>query len=129
MKKEYDFKNSKKNPYAKSLSFRKAIKADIPHLFAFIYDHGVNQWNYMPEDGVRSHLAEIETGTTVRSSRSFRPPTAFATGSHHTSISMRTTVWIRPCSLQAASHSILKRFENGVSPREQKRSSSIFAGD
>ncbi len=48
-----------------NLIFRRAGSADILPLYTFIYEHGVNPWNYLPKDSLQNHLAEIETGLTV----------------------------------------------------------------
>lgn len=34
----------------------------LPALEALIFDHGANSWNYLPEDGIRAHLADIARG-------------------------------------------------------------------
>lgn len=34
----------------------------LPALEALIFDHGANIWNYLPEDGIRAHLADIARG-------------------------------------------------------------------
>ena len=34
----------------------------VPALQALIFDHGANIWNYLPEDGIRAHLADIAQG-------------------------------------------------------------------
>lgn len=34
----------------------------LPALEALILDHGANSWNYLPEDGIRAHLADIARG-------------------------------------------------------------------
>ena len=34
----------------------------VPGLEALILDHGANIWNYLPEDGIRAHLADIAQG-------------------------------------------------------------------
>jgi ribosomal protein S18 acetylase RimI-like enzyme len=34
----------------------------LPALQALIFDHGTNIWNYLPEDGIRQHLADIAEG-------------------------------------------------------------------
>jgi L-amino acid N-acyltransferase YncA len=43
----------------KDVSFRKALPEDIDTLSAFIFEHGVNSWNYLPKDSVLAHLASI----------------------------------------------------------------------
>ncbi len=44
--------------------YRLATSSDIPSLIQFIFEHGPNPWNYLPEDGVRRHLEAIATGDT-----------------------------------------------------------------
>ena len=44
------------------LRIRKAIPSDIKVLRAFIFEHGVNEWNFLPKDGVTAHLNAIATG-------------------------------------------------------------------
>jgi len=34
----------------------------VPGLEALILDHGANIWNYLPEDSIRAHLADIAQG-------------------------------------------------------------------
>ena len=34
----------------------------LPALAALIFDHGANIWNYLPEDGIRAHLADVAQG-------------------------------------------------------------------
>lgn len=46
------------------LVVRNADGADVPAMQAFIFEHGANQWNFLPEDGVAAHLADIENGAT-----------------------------------------------------------------
>ena len=46
------------------LVLRKAGCADVPAMQAFIFEHGANQWNFLPEDGIAAHLADIENGAT-----------------------------------------------------------------
>lgn len=41
---------------------RHAEAADIPAMSAFIFEHGANQWNYLPEADVAAHLAAIAEG-------------------------------------------------------------------
>ena len=47
-----------------SLNLRIAVAADIEALCELLLEHGPNPWNYLPEDGVRAHLASIATGQT-----------------------------------------------------------------
>lgn len=43
---------------------RNAGAADIEAMQAFLFEHGANQWNFLPEDDVRAHLAAIDGGGT-----------------------------------------------------------------
>jgi ribosomal protein S18 acetylase RimI-like enzyme len=47
-----------------NLVVRNAVSADVAAMQAFIFEHGANQWNFLPEDGVAAHLADIENGAT-----------------------------------------------------------------
>jgi len=38
---------------------------DIPAIESLILEHGPNQWNHLPEDDVRRHVASIEAGATL----------------------------------------------------------------
>ncbi len=44
------------------MPIRLAVADDIPALIAFLYEHGVNQWNHLPEGPIRAHLGKIATG-------------------------------------------------------------------
>ncbi|MFO0919211.1 MAG: GNAT family N-acetyltransferase [Planctomycetaceae bacterium] len=44
------------------LAFRSAVAADIPVLCEFLFDHGVNDWNHLPEGPIRAHLGGIAVG-------------------------------------------------------------------
>jgi L-amino acid N-acyltransferase YncA len=44
------------------LLLRPAIAEDIPALIDFMLEHGPNDWNYLPEEGLREHLEGIRTG-------------------------------------------------------------------
>ncbi len=46
------------------LALRNALSTDVPVMRTFIFEHGANQWNFLPEDGVAAHLADIENGAT-----------------------------------------------------------------
>ncbi len=39
-----------------------ADAADIPALIAFLYEHGVNEWNHLPEGPITAHLNRIADG-------------------------------------------------------------------
>lgn len=43
---------------------REATSADIAAMTAFIFEHGANEWNYLPEEDVALHLAAIADGKT-----------------------------------------------------------------
>lgn len=43
---------------------REAMSADIAAMTAFIFEHGANEWNYLPEEDVALHLAAIADGKT-----------------------------------------------------------------
>lgn len=38
--------------------------SDVPAMQVFIFEHGVNQWNYLHRQSVSAHLADIEIGKT-----------------------------------------------------------------
>jgi L-amino acid N-acyltransferase YncA len=42
---------------------RAARSADLPAIQNLIFEHGRNEWNYLPEVEVKEHLANIERGT------------------------------------------------------------------
>jgi ribosomal protein S18 acetylase RimI-like enzyme len=44
------------------ISIRSAHSADVPAMLPFIFEHGKNQWNYLPEADVGEHLAGIAGG-------------------------------------------------------------------
>lgn len=44
------------------ISLRNADAADIPALIAFLYEHGVNEWNHLPEGPISAHLNRIADG-------------------------------------------------------------------
>lgn len=46
------------------VALRTATGSDVPMMKAFIFAHGANQWNFLPEDGVAAHLGDIENGAT-----------------------------------------------------------------
>ncbi len=39
--------------------YREAVHHDIAMMQEFIFEHGKNPWNFLPEDEVRAHIAEI----------------------------------------------------------------------
>ena len=39
---------------------RKANQIDIPMMQSFIFKHGKNPWNFLPEDVLKAHIAEIK---------------------------------------------------------------------
>lgn len=47
---------------ATKLTMREARADDVPGMTAFILEHGPNQWNYLPEEEVASHIAAIAGG-------------------------------------------------------------------
>lgn len=40
---------------------REAVHPDVGMMQIFIFDHGKNPWNFLPEDEVKAHIAEITT--------------------------------------------------------------------
>lgn len=48
----------------KNIIVRNAAAADIPAMHAFIFEHGTNQWNFLPEEDVAAHLGAIAGGET-----------------------------------------------------------------
>lgn len=46
------------------LEITKAQIFDVPAMYAFIFEHGVNPWNYLSHQYIGAHLAEIESGKT-----------------------------------------------------------------
>jgi ribosomal protein S18 acetylase RimI-like enzyme len=49
---------------AKKVVFRKADAGDVAAMTEFIFKHAVNQWNFLPEAEVSSHLAAITRAKT-----------------------------------------------------------------
>jgi ribosomal protein S18 acetylase RimI-like enzyme len=49
-------------PEAGGLAIVAARAEHLPALEALIFDHGANIWNYLPQDGIREHLADIAQG-------------------------------------------------------------------
>lgn len=47
-----------------NLVIKKAQFLDVPVMYAFIFEHGVNPWNYLTHQYIGAHLAEIESGKT-----------------------------------------------------------------
>lgn len=47
-----------------AISIRKARAGDVEGMTAFIFMHGPNQWNYLPEEEVSAHIAAIDGGNT-----------------------------------------------------------------
>ena len=45
-------------------SIRDGAPGDIAAIVRFIFQHGPNEWNYLPEDGVRENVGSIATGKT-----------------------------------------------------------------
>lgn len=43
-------------------AIRPAVGEDVPALCAFIFEHGPNPWNFLPEAAVREHLRGIAEG-------------------------------------------------------------------
>lgn len=43
-------------------SIRPAVAGDVPALCAFIFEHGPNPWNFLPQEAVREHLHGIVEG-------------------------------------------------------------------
>lgn len=43
-------------------SIRPACAEDIPAMLGFIFEHGPNPWNYLPQDAVLAHLQGIAEG-------------------------------------------------------------------
>lgn len=46
------------------ITIRHAVPAEIPALIRFLYDHGVNEWNHLPEGPITEHLNRIADATT-----------------------------------------------------------------
>jgi L-amino acid N-acyltransferase YncA len=46
-----------------ALLIRSARADDIPALCEFLFDHGVNEWNHLPEGPIKAHLARIADGS------------------------------------------------------------------
>jgi L-amino acid N-acyltransferase YncA len=44
------------------IHIRHAAANDIPALITFLYEHGANEWNHLPEGPIRVHLGKIATG-------------------------------------------------------------------
>lgn len=47
------------------LEFRTATSSDSEALTAFIFEHGVNEWNFLPTEGVAEEVADIGRGKAV----------------------------------------------------------------
>lgn len=47
-----------------TFTLRDAVTADIDALFTFLYEHGANRWNHLPEGPIRHHLNGIAAGTS-----------------------------------------------------------------
>lgn len=45
-----------------NLTIRKALEKDISKLQIFIFLHGKNPWNFLPEKEVKDHISKIATG-------------------------------------------------------------------
>lgn len=45
----------------KQITIRKAVSSDILTLQTFIFEHGKNPWNFLPEDEIKMHIAAINT--------------------------------------------------------------------
>lgn len=41
------------------ITIRKATFTDIPQMQEFIFEHGKNSWNFLPEKEVKAHIKEI----------------------------------------------------------------------
>lgn len=41
---------------------RPAVAADVATLRSFLFDHGVNEWNHLPDGPITAHLQGIATG-------------------------------------------------------------------
>jgi L-amino acid N-acyltransferase YncA len=41
---------------------RAALPADIPEIRNLIFEHGANEWNYLPEKEVKAHLSALKNG-------------------------------------------------------------------
>ncbi len=48
---------------AESIVLRDAVGDEASLLFDFLYRHGVNKWNHLPEGPIRTHLNNIAHGT------------------------------------------------------------------
>lgn len=44
--------------------YRQAQNVDSALLYTFIFEHGQNLWNYLPEAGIRQHVSELNRGET-----------------------------------------------------------------
>jgi L-amino acid N-acyltransferase YncA len=53
-----------KQPVKEQLIIRTATAEDIAGMHAFIFEHGQNQWNFLPPDVVAEHLGAIGSGRT-----------------------------------------------------------------
>ena len=48
---------------SETFTSRAARPEDIPAMAAFIFEHGANPWNYLPQDAVLAHLQGIAEGS------------------------------------------------------------------
>lgn len=46
-----------------SILIRNATPAEIPALRGFLFEHGVNEWNHLPEGPIKAHLERIAAGS------------------------------------------------------------------
>ena len=46
------------------ITIRNAAVHEIPAIFSLMFEHGPNEWNYLPEDEIREHLEGMRTGET-----------------------------------------------------------------
>jgi L-amino acid N-acyltransferase YncA len=46
------------------ITLRAANAGDIAAMTAFLFEHGTNQWNFLPADDVAAHLGAIAAGKT-----------------------------------------------------------------
>lgn len=47
-----------------SIAIRAAHAGDVKNMTAFIFTHGPNQWNHLPEEDVGAHISAIDGGKT-----------------------------------------------------------------
>lgn len=48
-----------------SLTYRRANKDDLDSMYALIFDHGTNEWNFLPKVGVQRELEDLRNDRAI----------------------------------------------------------------